>query len=176
MLTRNMVAIPLEVRKKVEDVIQGGSRTDYANFGGMILPEKQTQILLGGEEVLRGTIKEYYESTGGDGVRGFPKEYLTNFHHKSEIYRYHQGPLETLLKSKTYGSWVTTYDYYEDNRMLKRITNIDGVYSSFVYDDLQRLTHSYARSGALHQRFNYYYNMANNNGPNAVLSTCQYFE
>ncbi|MEM9820191.1 MAG: DUF6443 domain-containing protein, partial [Bacteroidota bacterium] len=168
MLTRNMVAIPLEVRKKVDDITQSGSRTVYANFDGMILPHQQWQILLGGTDLLRGTVEEYYTLTDGEGVRGFPKRFQQNFHPHAEIYRFHQGPLEGLLKSKTYGNWETTYDYDEANRLMERQTDIDGIYTTYYYDDLQRLTGLYARNGQLYQTFNYHYHLAGNNGPNAI--------
>ena len=61
MLSRNMVAIPLEIRKYVDGVFQGGQRTEYELFqnGDLVKPRRYIQLLHTGDTLHRGHITNY---------------------------------------------------------------------------------------------------------------------
>ncbi|MEM8908541.1 MAG: DUF6443 domain-containing protein, partial [Bacteroidota bacterium] len=162
-----MTSIPKEVRNLVDGVVQSGATLNYQFFGDLVLPSAHLQILEGGTHLLRG-VMDYYTTTSGDGVTGLLKSYNQSGHVFTEQYAYHQGIDEGLLKTKTYGNWVTHYTYHPDSRLLKKLTDIDGIATHFFYDDFQRLAHLGARNNQLIQSFKYRYTLAGGGMPNVI--------
>jgi RHS repeat-associated protein len=68
MLQINMVAIPLEVRQKVNGQLTGGSKVAYSSFGNKILPQHHYQILQNGSLRQRATLALY---GGKDNLRQY---------------------------------------------------------------------------------------------------------
>lgn len=160
MLNRNMVAIPLEQRQYVDNVLQSGGRTEYAFFQGtqMILPQRFVQILHTDEEVERGTI-------GGYTIDAYPTA-TTRRGYPERTYDWTNG----LLNSSQYGTWTESYTYFPNTRLRESHTAIDGQVTNLTYDGLQRLKTATSRGGAVVTTNDYNYSYATEGSPNWIQS------
>ncbi len=132
LLNKHMIGIPLEQRKYVDGVLQGGHRIRYINFATGTYPKYFYEILNDNSERLKHTIINYNSNglpTGSTSL-GFPEvsyTYETN----------------DLVETKIWdNNFTTTYKYYDNTRLLKTVTNSDGTSSLFKYDDLLRFEKS----------------------------------
>lgn len=65
----------------------------------------------------------------------------------AELYSW--NPTSKLLMTKRYLSNIQRYEYYPQTHLLKKITNIDGQFTTFEYDALMRLKKTNGRFGNL---------------------------
>ncbi len=167
---RFMIYTPFKQELFVDNALQRGVLTEYQNFNGKYLPKKYLELLNDNTTVERGVISNY-DIDGyilGYKYMDFPEE----------VYSWENG----LVKTKTYGSWVNSYDYYPASRLVQSITEIDGQIVTFNYDGYQRLLSNSARFGNVSNSFEYIYGSENlirsttttNDAPEQV--NIQYFD
>ena len=158
---KHMIAIPIKVRKLVDDQsgggfqIVGGYRTGFSG----VYPVDFYEILLGGQELLRGEISGYTDGYPNDFTRmGFP----------TEVYTWEDG----LLRYKDYGGWQWGYQYDYNARLPISVTDIDGQVIGYDYDGFQRLKTIDQRNGNITADYTYQY--ANQGGTNQVKEVITY--
>ncbi|HFA49552.1 MAG TPA: RHS repeat protein [Bacteroidetes bacterium] len=150
-------AIPKKTTKKVDGQITGGTYIDFDLVGR---PLVLSEILKGGTILERGVI-------GGYNGFGRPISYkYMDF--PTEEYTWTNG----LLTQRQQLDWIWKYDYNEQ-RLLRKFTDIDGQESFYDYDGLLRLLHSSSRGGNVSVDYKYNYLLLNG-GDNYVKTTEHY--
>ena len=154
MVNRNIIASPVESTVSVAGVVTGGSKTVFDLFNGNPYPTefwkyKMTWDVSGNANVLgwekEGSITSY--TTKGQPLsitlRGWENATGT----ATETYTW--NATNNMIATRTFKGFTWQYAYFPNTRMVQKITNIDGQFTTFAYDDLQRLTTSSARGGAV---------------------------
>jgi RHS repeat-associated protein len=166
MINRNIIGNPVETTVEVAGVTTNGSKTVYGLFNGtnpypqefwkykMSWDAAGTAQVLGWEK--EGTINTY--STKGQPLSFTQRGWDTS----PETYTW--NPINGLIETRTFKSFVWRYDYFANTRLVQKITNMDGQFSTFTYDHLQRLLTTSARGGAVTTLNTYKYkDVANSN-------------
>lgn len=133
----------------------GGYKNEFATYsladGSLITPPNVTQQIHLNK-------KYHYEATWIGGVYSidtalqytvFNYDYVVpiiytglatevNMHGWADNHLYTWSPSGKLLEDK-FDSYVKQYEYYDENDMMKKDINIDGISLSYTYDDFQRL-------------------------------------
>jgi RHS repeat-associated protein len=148
-LIKRNILVGYENVKLVGGTQIDGSRTNYALFSTHPYPasiDRYESNLSTGSWITKGTYNSYDAS-------GNPTSFnLTNW--PAETYTWQNG----LIKTRTYQSFVTTYNYVGSNtRILSSIQNVDGQTTSYTYDKLMRLSTGSARGGNVVTTYGYNY-------------------
>lgn len=165
LVNRNMLDIPLEIKKEVNDVFQGGQRTEYALFtpDELVLPADFIQILHTGDTLQRGRIIDYNSDGYAEATiqRGYPRR------------TFNWDTANDLLLSVDYRDWTESFTWYGNNRRIETQTAIDGQVTRYYYDDLQRLNEKREREENVTTQIIYEY--ANQNNPlNSVQTSVSF--
>jgi RHS repeat-associated protein len=179
MIDRNMIANPIETTVEIVPVggyagggvITNGSKTAYNLFNGNPYPTEfwkykmswdanGTAQVLGWEK--EGTINSY-------SAKGQPLNFTQRgWEADPETYTWNTN--NGLIATRTFKNFVWQYEYFPNTRLVQKITNIDGQFSTFTYDHFQRLLTSSARSGAVTTQNTYKYKDAANSNRNWIDS------
>ncbi|MEO1418997.1 MAG: RHS repeat-associated core domain-containing protein [Bacteroidota bacterium] len=165
LIDKHILNIPLRTRQYVNNVLTGGQKTQFSTFPGedangnsisLILPYKSFQILNDGTELERATMLTY-DPHGN--LTSFTREPFNLYDPVTLTWE------EDLLSSRTFLGWVETWTHDDNTRLLTSSTDVNDIESTYGYDDLQRLTTTTERDGALTYGYDYEYNLADD--PNA---------
>ena len=156
MLTKNMVAIPIEQTTEVDGTQIAGTRTLYKDFNGHPYPEIfqnyeytwdfQGSPLIEGWKT-EGTINAYNSI-------GKPTQF-TQRGWDPESYTW--DATNYLITSRTFKNFVWNYDYIDGTLLVEDITDIDGQVVNYAYDELMRLESASARGGNVSTNYEYNY-------------------
>lgn len=153
MLSKHMIGIPIKVTRKKGSTVVGGHRTEFINCR----PRKVYEILQGNTELLRGEISGYTAD-------GYPNDYKRMGFNKEEYFW-----TDGLLTKKKWNDWEWNYSYYGNSRLLDTLTEIDGQFTKYQYDNFQRLEQIEARLGNITSNITYELG-----GPNRITTTTTY--
>jgi RHS repeat-associated protein len=166
----NIIASPIEVTSTVAGVQINGSRTQYKffnNTSGLETPSatnsfpypkefwkyKMTWDVNGtatsGIWEKEGTIISY-------NTKGQPTSFTKRgWEADPEVFTW--NATNNLIATRTFKNFVWQYEYRTGTRLVNKIINIDGQFTTFDYDHLQRTTSASARGGAVVTSYNYKY-------------------
>lgn len=160
---KHIISTPVEVRKYVNNVFQGGDRTEYFDFTTeQCLPRKHFSILHTQTNNEYDEVEEVYISDYT--LDGFPDAIIRRGY-PVRTFVWDDG----LLESTTYGNQTQMFDYETGSRLRKHIQDIDGQDIFYDYDGLQRLSTISQRDGTITTQFDYEYGI-----PNKVTTTTTY--
>ncbi|MEM9819430.1 MAG: DUF6443 domain-containing protein, partial [Bacteroidota bacterium] len=153
--SRYMIALPLQVKKYVAGNLVGGQKSIYANLSGAPRLKKLVEIYLDGSERDMATLSYNTE--------GYLSQ-LDRLNGPTENYTWEND----LVKTKSIIDREWEYHYYPGTRLFSTIVDMDGLATSYEYDEFRRLTRMAARGGGLVSTFAYNYTLAGGGGPNAI--------
>ena len=169
MINRNIIANPVETTEKVANVTTNGSKTVFDLFNGNPYPKEFWKY------------KMSWDANGTAQVQGWEKEgtinsYNANGQPTSFTQRGWEANPETytwnatngLIETRTFKDFVWRYDYFPNTRLVQKITNIDGQFTTFTYDHFKRMKTSSARGGAVTTENTYKYQDAANANKNWI--------
>ncbi|MEO0337795.1 MAG: DUF6443 domain-containing protein [Bacteroidota bacterium] len=157
LVDRNIIAQPIETRVYADNQQISGSRTNYGFYyadgtrtgtgSGDPFPYpyqfedyKANADGTGGRWETEGEFQTYWADNLA-GKSGYPKQFLMTDWGEVETYDWENG----LIKQRTYKDFIWNYEYYQDSRLVKKITDIDGQPVFYKFDPLMRLDKVLAR-------------------------------
>jgi RHS repeat-associated protein len=158
MINRNIIASPVETTVEVAGVTTNGSKTIFNLFNSHPYPQEfwkykmswdanGTAQTLGWEK--EGTINSY-------NAKGQPTSFTQRgWEANPETYTW--NATNGLIETRIFKAFVWRYDYFPNTRLVQKITNIDGQFTTFTYDHFQRMKTSSARGGAVTTENTYKY-------------------
>jgi RHS repeat-associated protein len=162
-LARN-INIPYQTIVEVDGNDLSGSRTLFALWDNNGIPVNGT--------IPRPQYAEKYERTwNSSGVLqagSWTRQKTFNaYAHKGKLTSYFDDGYNTTILgydpnnyniiSKTYDAHTTTYEYYLNSTLLKKVTDIDGTSVSYEYDNLLRLWKVIDNSKLITKTYSYYF-------------------
>ena len=153
MLDHNMVGIPITQKKIVGGVV-GGTKTTFISG----YPRISSEYLADGNETLlqRSEIGSYNS-------QGYPEDH-TYMEYATEDYIWSN---DGNLIGRSFLDWDRTYVYYDNTRILRNMTEIDGQVVHYEYDEFGRLKTTRARGNNVTTEYDYIIG----NGQNKVITT-----
>ena len=153
LLSYNMVGIPITQKKIVGGVV-GGTKTTFVSG----YPRISSEYLADGNATLlqRSVIGPYNS-------QGYPEDH-TYMQYATEDYIWSN---DGNLIGRSFLDWHRSYVYYNDTRILKNMTEIDGQVVDYEYDELGRLKTVKARGNNVTTSYDYIIG----NGQNKVITT-----
>ncbi|MCG8332799.1 MAG: hypothetical protein MI974_34250, partial [Chitinophagales bacterium] len=153
MLGHNMVGIPIAQKKIVGGVV-GGTKTTFISG----YPRISSEYLADGNATLlqRSVIGSYNS-------QGYPEDH-TYMQYATEDYIWSN---DGNLIGRSFLDWDRTYAYYNNTRILKNMTEIDGQVVHYEYDEFGRLKTSKARGNNVITEYDYIIGI----GQNKVITT-----
>lgn len=192
----NMKGVPLQTEEYIGSTLVKGTRTEFAPFGKTdgIKPSSWSNAIFnvcdfyphkfykykmswnqagtaqvfpnnGGWEE-EGTINSYdaeVTTPPTKPAKGKPASITMRGWNDPEIYTWDANG---LIKTRKFKDFIWTYDYFTNTPLVQKITNIDGQFTTFIYDKFRRVTKATARNGAVVTDYFYTYkdvNQANKN-------------
>lgn len=129
MTSINWINQVIEQQQIVDGTPVAGSRSTYKVHNGVIVPDAVSNYE-GQAWDLVGTYTEYDPTD-----KVFPTVFVKEHYTPQEIYTWENG----LMTSRTYSDFNWTFDYFTNNRKLKKRTEPNQTYITFQYDGLQRV-------------------------------------
>lgn len=190
LLNRNLIGQPTSTRQYVGTTLVSADSTRWSNWASGFpnatcnstnLPYpwefyryEMTYDASGnataGSWVRKGVMDERWSTTG------LPKK-ITQTGWQPEFYEWGTGGILTKKTynndANTYKNFVTQYDYFTGTRLVSKITDVDGQYTEFTYDKLQRLSNKKARKvGATYNvQTDYTYQYKNATNPRSYVKS-----
>ena len=131
MVSKNMIAIPIEEKKLVGNAVIGGNYTYFVDG----YPVANDEILEGDIRLPRSSTSSY--------TNGYPDNF-TYMSFPTETYNWMSGG---RLNTRSFEDWHWDYDYHLNTRLVSKIKDIDGQEVDYEYDQLGRLNKIIARDG-----------------------------
>jgi RHS repeat-associated protein len=166
----NIIASPIEVTSTVAGITTNGSKTKYWFFDNTTgLPTTSaTNSFPYPQEFWKYKMTWDVNGTATTGIwekegtilsyntKGQPTSFTKRgWEADSEVFTW--NATNNLIASRTFKNFVWQYEYRTGTRLVNKIINIDGQFTTFDYDHLQRTTSASARGGAVVTSYNYKY-------------------
>jgi RHS repeat-associated protein len=169
MKNRNII-VPIQTIQKTGTLQTGGSRTNYSFFDVSGNPTTANGT---GFNPYPATFQNYKMTYNGSNVAqtgvwetdgtinkidptiGYPTEFTIANWTTPEKYTW--NTTNKLIATKTFDKFTWKYEYEDNTRLVKKITDIDGQFAEFKYDPLMRLLKTTARGGKVQTEYTYGY-------------------
>lgn len=151
LVNRNIV-VPIAEFTYVDNELVDGNWTQYGLFSGNPYPEdfyRYEATWTGGN--LIGS----WESQGSIG--GYSNGYPTSFTKTGWDTESYTWTTAGLIDQRSFQNFTWNYDYHTGTRMVSKITDIDGQFVEYDYDDFMRLNEVRARLDSVITTYDYVY-------------------
>jgi RHS repeat-associated protein len=166
----NIIASPIEVITTVAGVTTNGSKTQYKFFDNTsgLETTSATNSFPYPKEFWKYKMTWDVNGTATTGVwekegtilsyntKGQPTSFTKRgWEADPEVFTW--NTTNNLIATRTFKNFVWQYEYRTGTRLVNKIINIDGQFTTFDYDPLQRTTSASARGGAVVTSYTYKY-------------------